>query len=52
MVAASVYYLGTTILLFLLFALIVVRTYGRKRKERMEEPKYRMLDDDDLNGRK
>jgi|PlaIllAssembly_1097288.scaffolds.fasta_scaffold1308781_2 cbb3-type cytochrome oxidase subunit 3 len=52
MVAASVYYLGTTILLFLIFALIVVRTYSRKRKDRMEDPKYRMLDDDDLKGRK
>jgi cbb3-type cytochrome oxidase subunit 3 len=52
MVAASVYYLGTTILLFLIFVLIVVRTYSGKRKERMEDPKYRMLDDDDLKGRK
>jgi cbb3-type cytochrome oxidase subunit 3 len=52
MVAASVYYLGTTILLFLIFALIVVRTYSGKRKDRMEGPKYRMLDDDDLKGRK
>jgi len=52
MVAASVYYLGTTILLFLIFALIVIRTYSGKRKDRMEDPKYRMLDDDDLKGRK
>ena len=52
MVAASVYYLGTTILLFLIFALIVFRTYSGKRKDRMEAPKYRMLDDDDLKGRK
>lgn len=52
MVAASVYYLGVTIGLFLIFVLIVARTYSRKRKEQMESPKYRMLDDDDLKGRK
>ena len=52
MVAASVFYLGTTILLFLVFVLIVFRTYRGKSKDRMEDPKYRMLDDDDLNGRK
>ncbi len=52
MTIASVYYLGTTVLLFLIFALIVIRTYSGKRKEKMEEPKYRMLDDDDLKGRK
>lgn len=52
MVAASVYYLGTTILLFLIFVLIVFRTCSGKSKDRLEEPKYRMLDDDDLNGRK
>ncbi len=52
MVAASIFYLGITVLLFLIFALIVVRTYSGKRKERMESPKYRMLDDDDLKGRK
>ena len=52
MVAASVYYLGTTILLFLVFVLIVFRTCRGKNKERMEDPKYRMLDDDDLQGRK
>ena len=51
MVAASVYYLGVTIGLFVIFALIVVRTCSRKRKERLESPKYRMLDDDDLKGR-
>ena len=52
MVAASVYYLGVTILLFVIFALIVARTYSRKRKDQVESPKYRMLDDDDLKGRK
>ena len=52
MTAASVYYLGVTVGLFIVFALIVARTYSRNRKDRMESPKYRMLDDDDLKGRK
>lgn len=43
---ASLLYLGITIGLFVVFALIVLRTYGRKRKEQMEDPKHRMLDDD------
>ena len=43
---ASLIYLGVTLGLFAIFAVIVVRTYGRRRKKRMEEPKYRMLDDD------
>jgi cbb3-type cytochrome oxidase subunit 3 len=41
---AIVYYLGMTLLLFLIFAAIVARTYSRKRKERGEAPKYRMMD--------
>ncbi len=52
MAAATLYYLGTIILLLLLFVLIVVRTCSGKRKERLESPKFRMLDDDDLKGRK
>jgi positive regulator of sigma E activity len=43
---ASVYYLGVTLLLFAIFAVIVARTYSRKRKEKGEKPKYRMMDDD------
>ncbi|HEY6871950.1 MAG TPA: cbb3-type cytochrome c oxidase subunit 3 [Geobacteraceae bacterium] len=43
---ASVYYLGTTFLLFGLFAGIVVRVCSRKRKERVEAPKYRMMHDE------
>ncbi len=39
-------YLGVTVGLFAVFAVIVVRTYGRKRREHLEEPKHRMLDDD------
>ncbi len=43
---ASIYYLGTTLLFFLVFAVIVARTYSRKRKEVEESPKYRMLEED------
>jgi hypothetical protein len=42
---ASVYYLGITLLMFLVFAAIVVRTCSRKRKDQGEAPKYRMMDD-------
>ncbi len=42
----SILYLGVTIGLFVIFALIVIRTYSKKRKEQGEAPKYRMLDDD------
>jgi hypothetical protein len=43
---ASVYYLGVTILLCAVFAVIVAKTLSRKRKKKGEEPKYRMMDDD------
>jgi Cbb3-type cytochrome oxidase component FixQ len=43
---ASILYLGITFLLFGVFALIVVRTYSKKRRKTLEEPKHRMLDDD------
>jgi Cbb3-type cytochrome oxidase component FixQ len=43
---ASLFYLGVTFGLFLLFAAIAIRTYSRKRKKDLEEPKHRMLDDD------
>jgi positive regulator of sigma E activity len=43
---ASLAYLAVTIGLFAVFAVIVIRTYSRKGKKRMEEPKHRMLDDD------
>ena len=44
--SASIYYLGITLLMFLVFAAIVARTCSRKRKELGESPKYRMMDDD------
>jgi len=43
---ASIFYLGVTFGLFVIFALIVVRTYSRKRKDEGEAAKYRMMDDD------
>jgi cell shape-determining protein MreD len=42
---ASVYYLGVSLLLFLVFAAIVAKTYSRRRKEQEESPKYRMMDE-------
>ncbi len=39
-------YLGITFGLFVIFALIVLRTYRRKNKERGEAPKFTMLDDE------
>ncbi|MDX1775711.1 MAG: cbb3-type cytochrome c oxidase subunit 3 [Desulfobulbales bacterium] len=39
-------YLGITFGLFVVFAIIVIRTYSRKRKEKLEGPKHRMLEDD------
>lgn len=43
---ASILYLGVTFGLFVIFVLIFIRTYSKKRKEQGEVAKYRMLDDD------
>ena len=43
---ASIFYLGVTLGLFVIFVLIVIRTYSKKRKEQGEIAKYRMLNDD------
>ncbi len=43
---ASILYLGVTIGMFVIFVLIFIRTYSKKRKEQGEAAKYRMLDDD------
>ena len=43
---ASLLYLGVTFGLFVIFVLIIIRTYSKKRKEQGEIAKYRMLDDD------
>ena len=39
-------YLLFTLVLFAVFAGIVVYYFGRRRRERVEAPKYRMLEDD------
>ncbi len=44
---ASIFYLGTTFILLAVFIAIITRTYSRKRRRQMEEPKHRMLDDED-----
>ena len=43
---ASIVYLGTTFGLLVIFVMIMVRTYSKKRKDEGEVAKYRMLDDD------
>ena len=43
---ASILYLGVTFGLFVIFILIVLRTYSKKNKAEGEAAKYRMLDDD------
>ena len=43
---ASFVYLGVTFGLFVIFVLIVIRTYSKKRKDEGEIAKYQMLDDD------
>jgi hypothetical protein len=43
---ASVLYLGTTFGLLVVFLVLAVRTYSRRNRSRLEEPKHRMLDDD------
>jgi len=42
----GILYLGTTIGLFLFFALIVRRTLRARHRERLEVAKHRMLEDD------
>ena len=43
---ASIFYLGVTFGLFVLFVLIFIHTYSKKRKKEGEIAKYRMLEDD------
>jgi hypothetical protein len=45
-IAASIWYLGITVLLLAIFLVIVIRTCARKNAKRGEEPKYRMLKDE------
>ena len=46
MTLAGFYYLGATIVLFVIFAMIVVRTYRRRNRKKGEAPKFRMMDDE------
>lgn len=43
---ASVFYLGVTGGMLVVFAVIAIRTYSRRNRNRLEEAKHRMLDDD------
>lgn len=43
---ASLLYLGVTFGLFVIFAIIVLRTYSKKRKDQGEAAKFNMMDDD------
>lgn len=43
---ASIIYLGVTFGLFVIFVLIVIRTYSKRNKDKAEVAKYNMLDDD------
>ncbi len=43
---ASILYLGVTGGLLIIFLVIAVRTYSRRNRNRLEEAKHRMLDDD------
>lgn len=43
---ASLLYLGITVGLLAIFLVIVVRTYSKRNRSRLEQAKHRMLDDD------
>lgn len=43
---ASLLYLGITVGLLAVFLVIVVRTYSKRNRSRLEQAKHRMLDDD------
>ena len=44
--SASVYYLGVTFLMFVIFVGIVARTYSKKQRIVGENPKFRMMEED------
>ncbi len=44
---AAVVYLVVTFGLFAVFAAIVIQTYRRRNRDRLESPRHRMLEDDD-----
>jgi len=47
MTAQAAAYLATGLVLVAALAAITAHVYARKRRDRVEEPKYKMLDDDD-----
>ena len=47
MALADILYLGITVTFFIIFAVIVFRTYRKDRKEEVEAPKYRIFDKDE-----
>jgi cbb3-type cytochrome oxidase subunit 3 len=50
MALADILYLGVTVILFIIFAVIVFRTYRKDRKDEVEAPKYRIFDKDQDKG--
>jgi hypothetical protein len=46
MTAQAAAYLVTGLVLVAALAGVAVHTYARKRRDRVEQPKYKMLDDD------
>lgn len=40
-------YFGFTVALFIVFIMVVIYYYNPKKKEKIEKPKYEMLDDDE-----
>lgn len=46
MIDARMAFLGLTAILFTLLIAIALSTYRKSKKEKMEEPKYRMFDDE------
>ena len=46
MTAQAAAYLATGLALVAALVAVAVHAYSRKRRERVEEPKYKMLDDD------
>jgi hypothetical protein len=46
MTAQAAAYLVTGLVLVAALAAIAVHTYSKRRRDRVEEPKYKMLDDD------
>lgn len=46
MIDARLFFLGLTALLLAILVAIAVSTYKKGKKEKLEEPKYRMFDDE------